>query len=304
MKKFTNLLIAASTTMAFFVADVTTAQVTHIVEVSNFQFTPASITIESGDMVTFMNVSGFHNANGSTDIFPGNPASFTTGIAASAPWTESVVFTVEGTYTYLCDIHPNMVGTVIVNSSEPPCEDPYPAVTGLVSQIQGDDILLSWDPIAGSIGCQIRIGPKNGETLGTRIIGGNNVSQFLIPGQFLNPGTSYDWEVRCGCSQSPIVAGPWSSSDFVMPAGAAVSSYPNPTSDVSNVTFNVNGEGYTTLEVYDMSGRSVESLFSGVAHPDADYRFSFNGSDLPAGVYIYRLTTQTETVIEKFMISK
>lgn len=303
MKKFTNLFFAAITAMAFFTSDVATAQVNHIVTVSNFQFSPASLTIDSGDMVTFMNVEGFHNASGSTAVFPSNPVSFTSGSPASAPWSESVVFTVEGTYSYQCDIHTFMVGTIIVNSSEPPCEDPYPAVTGLTSQVQANGVLLSWDPIAGSIGCQVRVA-QDGEILGTKVIGGNNVSQFFVPGQFLFGGLTYDWEVRCGCSQTPIVAGPWVGADFVMPAGAAVSTYPNPTSDVSNVTFSVNDEGYATLEVYDMSGRSVKSLFSGLADPDTDYRFSFNGSDLPAGVYIYRLTTQTETVIEKFMITK
>jgi plastocyanin len=304
MKNFNNLAIAVCIGLAFFLNSISIAQTTHIVEVSNFQFTPASITIESGDIVTFNNVSGFHNANGSTDVFPGNPTSFTTGSPASAPWTESVVLTVPGTYTYLCDIHTNMVGTIIVNSSEPPCENPYPEVTGLTSAVQANGVALSWDPIEGSIGCQVRVGPKNGGILGTKTIGGSNVSQFFIPGQFLSPGTTYDWEVRCGCSQSPVIAGPWASADFAIPAGAAITSFPNPTSNVSNVTFSVASEGYATLEVYDMTGRSIESLFSGMASTGKDYRFSFSGSGLPEGVYIYRLSTETETVIEKIMISR
>ncbi|MFT6998172.1 MAG: hypothetical protein ACJAQ4_001932, partial [Cryomorphaceae bacterium] len=35
-----------------------------------------------------------------------------------------------------------------------------------------------------------------------------------------------------------------------------------------------------------------------------EYRFEFDGSALPSGVYIYRLTTQNEVLIEKFMISR
>lgn len=303
-----NLNIIAAPTvcavMAFFAYTSTTAQVTHIVEVSNFQFTPANITIESGDIVTFTNVSGFHNANGSTDIFPENPASFTTGVAASAPWTESVVLTESGLYTYRCDVHLNMIGTITVNNSQPPCETTYPAVTGLTSNVQANGVALSWDPIAGSIGCQVRVAPKNGEILGTRTIGGSNVSEFFVPGQFLSPGITYDWEVRCGCSQTPVIAGPWVGSDFAIPAGPAISSFPNPTHNLSNVRFQVSAEGHSSLEVYDMNGRLVESLFNGFATPENDYKFSFSGAHLPPGIYIYRLTTQTETVIEKFMISK
>jgi len=60
----------------------------------------------------------------------------------------------------------------------------------------------------------------------------------------------------------------------------------------------------STLEVYDMNGKMVEALFSGVAQPESDYRFEFNGSNLPNGIYIYRLTTESEVKTEKFVISK
>ncbi|MFT5903605.1 MAG: hypothetical protein ACI9O2_000459, partial [Flammeovirgaceae bacterium] len=59
-----------------------------------------------------------------------------------------------------------------------------------------------------------------------------------------------------------------------------------------------------TLEVYDMNGRMVEALYSGIAQPGSDYRFEFNGTSLPNGIYIYRLTTESEVKAEKFMISK
>ncbi|NEN23591.1 T9SS type A sorting domain-containing protein, partial [Cryomorpha ignava] len=35
-----------------------------------------------------------------------------------------------------------------------------------------------------------------------------------------------------------------------------------------------------------------------------EYRLDFNGAALPNGVYIYRMTTQNETIIEKFMIAR
>jgi myo-inositol-hexaphosphate 3-phosphohydrolase len=63
-------------------------------------------------------------------------------------------------------------------------------------------------------------------------------------------------------------------------------------------------EGTTTLEVYDMSGRMLDALFNGVAQANNDYRFQFDGSTLPNGVYIYRLTTDKEMVNEKFMIAR
>jgi hypothetical protein len=70
------------------------------------------------------------------------------------------------------------------------------------------------------------------------------------------------------------------------------------------VTFTVAEEGTTTLEVFDMSGRMVEAIFSGVAQSNNEYRFQFDGSALPNGVYIYRLTTEREIINEKFMIAR
>ncbi len=85
---------------------------------------------------------------------------------------------------------------------------------------------------------------------------------------------------------------------------ALLESSPNPTAGTSYVSFSVPTEEYTTLEVYDMSGRKVTELFRQVTEADAQYRLEFDGLGLPNGVYIYRLTTGSEVIIEKFMIAK
>ncbi len=84
----------------------------------------------------------------------------------------------------------------------------------------------------------------------------------------------------------------------------SIMSQPNPTSGESTVTFSVPEADRVSLEVYDMNGRMVSQLFNGDVQAEADYRFQFDGSDLPAGVYIYRLTTTYETVIERFMLTR
>jgi hypothetical protein len=84
----------------------------------------------------------------------------------------------------------------------------------------------------------------------------------------------------------------------------AFDSYPNPTEGASQATFTTLVTTRTTLEVYDMNGRSVATLFNGIANAGQEYLLNFDGSGLPNGIYIYRLTTETETVVEKFMIAK
>jgi hypothetical protein len=85
---------------------------------------------------------------------------------------------------------------------------------------------------------------------------------------------------------------------------AMLESNPNPTAGQSFVTFTNPVEEYATLEVYDMSGRMVERLFNQVTQPGQEYRLEFTGYNLPNGVYLYRLTTDSEVIIDKFMIAR
>jgi hypothetical protein len=187
------------------------------------------------------------------------------------------------------------------------CAEPFPAVdeNSLMTTIGTNSVEVSWDPVDGQIGCQLQLRFANGASITRNIVLGENVGSQTIPGYLLDFDTDYEWRVRCGCSFDPLVVGPVSSwQPFSTPGSAELTSFPNPTEGQSNVTFTVIEESYTTLEVYDMSGRLVDAIFTGVAQPNNDYRFEFDGATLPNGVYIYRLTTESEVINEKFMIAK
>lgn len=81
-------------------------------------------------------------------------------------------------------------------------------------------------------------------------------------------------------------------------------SYPNPTKGESVVSFKLSESTFASLEVYNMEGKNVATLFSQQAAANNEYRLDFNGSDLPNGIYVYRLTTENSSVIEKFIISR
>ncbi len=85
---------------------------------------------------------------------------------------------------------------------------------------------------------------------------------------------------------------------------STLTSYPNPTQAVSNVVFTTAQTTRTTVAVYDMNGRTVATLFNQEAQAGQEYRLNFDGAALSNGVYVYRLTTDNETIIEKFMIAK
>ncbi|MEL6135214.1 MAG: plastocyanin/azurin family copper-binding protein, partial [Bacteroidota bacterium] len=86
-------------------------------------FSPANLTITAGDSVTWMNMGGSHNVNGTQAAFPNNPESF--GNAVGAGWTFGYRFNTPGTYDYQCDPHAgaNMVGQIIVQAASLPLYD-------------------------------------------------------------------------------------------------------------------------------------------------------------------------------------
>ena len=86
------------------------AAATENVTISDFQFTPAQITVQQGDTVTWTNEGPTAHSATASD------GSFDTGIF-SAGGSRSQTFDEAGTFAYICTPHPNMQGTVVVESS-------------------------------------------------------------------------------------------------------------------------------------------------------------------------------------------
>lgn len=66
--------------------------------------------------------------------------------------------------------------------------------------------------------------------------------------------------------------------------------YPNPFNPLTNINFSIKQNSYTTLKVYDVVGREVETLFIGELKTGS-YSFTFDGSKLSSGIYYYTLSS-------------
>jgi hypothetical protein len=53
-----------------------------------------------------------------------------------------------------------------------------------------------------------------------------------------------------------------------------------------------------------MDGKLVQALYEGEANAEQEYRFEFNGGNLASGIYLYKLTTEKGTHIDRLMITK
>jgi len=77
--------------------------------------------------------------------------------------------------------------------------------------------------------------------------------------------------------------------------------YPNPFNPSTKISFNLEQAGFTTLSVYDLTGREVARLVSddlGVG----EYNYTFNSGNLSSGIYFYRLSFTGQTLTKKMML--
>src|SRR5215207_6984292 len=80
------------------------------VTISDFQFSPASVTVNAGDTVTWSNSGPTPHSATAED------GSFDTGIFEEGQ-SRSHTFNEAGTFSYVCTPHPNMHGTVVVEAA-------------------------------------------------------------------------------------------------------------------------------------------------------------------------------------------
>jgi plastocyanin len=107
MRTSTKAVLAGVTALAVAAPFAAHGASSKSVTVKNFKFTPATITIHKGDSVAwrFKKDPKPHNVTGKGGIRSAKKIS--TG-------TYRKTFKKAGTYSYICTIHPNMKGKVVV----------------------------------------------------------------------------------------------------------------------------------------------------------------------------------------------
>lgn len=79
--------------------------------------------------------------------------------------------------------------------------------------------------------------------------------------------------------------------------------YPNPFNPVTHLEFEISKPGFVSLKVYDILGNEIAALVNEKKNPGR-YEVQFDGSDLPSGVYYYRLEAGTELMTKKMLLVK
>ncbi len=79
--------------------------------------------------------------------------------------------------------------------------------------------------------------------------------------------------------------------------------YPNPFNPSTIIGYDIPKLSHVKIVIYDILGREVEQLVNGERQP-GHYQATFNASNLPSGVYFYRLTAGAFTQVRKMLLMK
>jgi hypothetical protein len=79
--------------------------------------------------------------------------------------------------------------------------------------------------------------------------------------------------------------------------------YPNPFNPMTKIKFDIPSSLSTKITVYDILGKEVKTLVNDKLNPGT-YEVDFDGSNLPSGVYFYKLETEAFTETKKMILIK
>ncbi|MCF6130591.1 T9SS type A sorting domain-containing protein, partial [Flavobacterium sp. AS60] len=94
--------------------------------------------------------------------------------------------------------------------------------------------------------------------------------------------------------------------DPIKPATELVSYmvYPNPVKDHATIEYTLNNDSSVSIELYNVTGQLVNTIFKGNAEAGQKNSVTFNADGMKSGVYFFKLTTNNNVVTKSVIISQ
>ena len=83
----------------------------------------------------------------------------------------------------------------------------------------------------------------------------------------------------------------------------AEQNYPNPFNPKTSIVIDLLEDTQLEVTVYNLEGKEITKLFKGFLS-QGTYTFSFDATDLPSGVYLYKITTPKYSEMKKMILTK
>ncbi len=134
----------------------------------------------------------------------------------------------------------------------------------------------------------------------------------------LLPNAEYWWRVKSTSGEEVLWSGLWhfTTDNWVgtddqaslAPHSVTLTNYPNPFNPSTAISFDMPAAGQASLEIYNVRGQRVVTLFAGHAKAGAN-TYTWLGTDntgksVASGTYFSRITTKAGSLIKKMMLLK
>ncbi|MEO8666633.1 MAG: T9SS type A sorting domain-containing protein, partial [Ignavibacteria bacterium] len=79
--------------------------------------------------------------------------------------------------------------------------------------------------------------------------------------------------------------------------------YPNPFNPETKIRFSVASQGLVELKIFDINGKEIAVPFKSQLRPGV-YEYSWNASNFPSGVYLYKISSGKFSLTKKMVLVK
>jgi hypothetical protein len=80
--------------------------------------------------------------------------------------------------------------------------------------------------------------------------------------------------------------------------------YPNPFNPSTQIRFNLTDPGFVNLKVYNLLGEEVVKLINNEFYNSGSYEAAFDATNLPSGIYLYRISVNNFSASRKMILIK
>jgi hypothetical protein len=84
---------------------------------------------------------------------------------------------------------------------------------------------------------------------------------------------------------------------------ALAQNFPNPFNPSTTIRYQLNERGLVNMSVYDLTGKKVAELINSVKNAGS-HEIKFDATDLPSGVYFYKITAGSSVQMKKMILMK
>jgi hypothetical protein len=188
-------------------------------------------------------------------------------------------------------------------------EPPAVVMSHFTAELIGNAVTLDWGTLSenGNDGWDVEESKKNTNNfIAFDFVAGagtSNTPIVYISNTTLNKYGKYYYRLKQMSSDGSFSYSDNVFVDYKRTRNAALTSYPNPFNPQTTVTIYIDKTEAVKINVYNMIGQLVTTLFDGIAE-EGEMNFTFNGLRLSSGAYVVVMQTESSIINHKILLLK